>query len=201
MNEWLRKREYISPTIVDELIKSMVKTILRDTISEVTSAQWYAIIADEATQVLSKYLCQFVGVIIAMKFMRTSSAWRMTIHHEVKEFLIKCPLSISWCGGQAYNGVSNMSSIRNGAQALFKQDKPKALYVHCLVHSLNLLLLDFLVQLIKFSPKRLNLFESLKSDVTLNAGETLPSLRTLCPTCWIVRHGTIASILKITKYC
>jgi len=28
-----------------------------------------------------------------------------------------------------------MSGIRNGAQALFK---PKALYVHCLAHSLNL---------------------------------------------------------------
>jgi len=32
MNKWQRKREYISPTIVDELIKSMDKTILRDTV-------------------------------------------------------------------------------------------------------------------------------------------------------------------------
>jgi len=37
-----------------------------------------------------------------------------------------------------YDGASNMSSIRNGAQALFKQDEPKAVYVHCLAHSLNL---------------------------------------------------------------
>ena len=51
MNKWLRKHEYISPTIIDELIKSMGKTILRDTTSEVTSVQWYAIIADEATHV------------------------------------------------------------------------------------------------------------------------------------------------------
>jgi len=35
-----------------------------------------------------------------------------------------------------------MSSIRNGAQALFKQDEPKALYVHCLAHSLNLCVQD-----------------------------------------------------------
>jgi len=70
-----------------------------------------------------------------------------------------------------------MSSIRNGAQALFKQDEPKALYVHCLARSLNLCVqdvskkckllrntLDFihnLVQLINFFPKRLNLFETM----------------------------------------
>ena len=66
--------------------------------------------------------------------------------------------------------------VRNGAQVLFKQEEPRALYVHCLAHSLNLCVqdvskmytLDFkqnLVQLIKFSPKRLHLFESLRKEV------------------------------------
>jgi len=86
-----------------------------------------------------------------------------TIHHEVKEFLMKCPLSISQCRGQAYDEASNISGIRNGAQALFKQDEPKALYVHCLACSKLLRnTLDFihnLVQLIKVSPKRLNLLK------------------------------------------
>ena len=35
-----------------------------------------------------------------------------------------------------------MSGIRNGAQALFKQEDPRALYVHCLAHSLNLCVQD-----------------------------------------------------------
>ena len=90
-----------------------------------------------------------------------------------------------------------------------------ALYVHCLAHSLNLCVqdvlkmckllrdtLDFiqnLVQLIKFSPKRLHLFEGLKKEVIINTGETLPSLRTLCPTRWTVRHLAILSILKNYK--
>ena len=62
--------------------------------------------------------------------------------------------------------------------------------------------LDFiqnLVQLIEFSPKRLHLFEGLKNEVTLNTGEVLPSLRTLCPTRWTVRHSAISSILKNYK--
>ena len=224
MNKWLRQREYISPTIVDELIKSMGKSILRDIISEVSSAPWYAIIADEATDVSGteqvsvsvRWVNNCYEVhedLLGLKELPNTKA--VTIHHEIKDVLMRCSLSISQCRGQAYDGASNMSGIKNGAQALFKQEEPKALYVHCLAHSLNLCVqdvskkckllrntLDFiynLVQLIKFSPKRLNLFETLKSDVTVNTGETLPSLRTLCPTRWTVRHGAIASVLKNYK--
>ena len=35
-----------------------------------------------------------------------------------------------------------MSGIRNGIQALVKQEESKALYVHCLAHNLNLCLQD-----------------------------------------------------------
>lgn len=31
-----------------------------------------------------------------------------------------------------------MSGVRNGVQALIKQDEKRAFYVHCLAHSLNL---------------------------------------------------------------
>jgi hypothetical protein len=55
-----------------------------------------------------------------------------------------------------------------------------------------------LVQLIKFSPKRSSLFDSLRREVALNSvSETplTPTLRTLCPTRWTVRHSAIYSIL------
>ena len=57
-----------------------------------------------------------------------------------------------------------------------------------------------LVQLIKFSPKRLDLFESLRKEFTLSGSESAisPSLMTLCPTRWTVHHSTIDSI--ITNY-
>lgn len=53
-----------------------------------------------------------------------------------------------------------------------------------------------LIQLIKFSPKRLTMFDSLRKDVALNSGESLPSLRMLCPTRWTVRYSFITSILN-----
>lgn len=50
-----------------------------------------------------------------------------------------------------------------------------------------------LAQLFKLSPKRLTLFNSLRKEDT---GEVTPNLRMLCPTCWTVRHTSIASILR-----
>ena len=52
-----------------------------------------------------------------------------------------------------------------------------------------------LLQLIKFSPKRLTLFESIRSDIAMNSGVAPPSLRSLCPTRWTVRNSSIYSIL------
>ena len=140
-----------------------------------------------------------------------------TIFSAVKDTLIStCSLSINQCRGQAYDGASNMSGINNGVQALFKAEVEQALYIHCLAHSLNLCLKDVtktcdmirdvlnfiyeLTQLIKMSPKRLTLFESLRKEVTVNTGELTPHLRMLCPTRWTVRHSSISSILKLQHY-
>ena len=104
-----------------------------------------------------------------------------------------------------------MSGVRNGVQALVKSEASQALYVHCLAHNLNLCLKDVtkacdlvrnvlnfihdLVQLIKFSPKRLTLFDTLRKEVVVNSGDTTPSLRMLCPTRWTIRHTSIDSVV------
>lgn len=53
-----------------------------------------------------------------------------------------------------------------------------------------------LTQLIKMSPKRLSLFDSLRKEITSNTGEITPNPRMLCHTRWTVRHGAIGSILR-----
>ena len=52
-----------------------------------------------------------------------------------------------------------------------------------------------LIQLIKFSPTRLTLFEILKKEVSINSGDSTPCLRMLCPTRWTIRHTSIDSII------
>ena len=58
----------------------------------------------------------------------------------IKDLLCWCSLPLSQCRGQAFDGASNMSGIRNGVQALLKKVEERALYVHCLAHNLNLCL-------------------------------------------------------------
>ena len=42
---------------------------------------------------------------------------------------------------QTYDGASVMSSELNGVQARIKEDVPKAMFLHCYAHKLNLVLL------------------------------------------------------------
>ena len=94
-----------------------------------------------------------------------------------------------------------------------KKEASQALYVHCLAHSLNLCVheaskkcaflhsaMEFvydLVKLIKFSPKRLAVFDNLRKEVSIQTGGEIlqPCLRTLCPTRWTVRTRSLESIL------
>ena len=49
---------------------------------------------------------------------------------------------MSQCRAQAYDGVSNMSGMRNGVQAIFKCEEHRVSQVHCLGHGLNICMQD-----------------------------------------------------------
>lgn len=140
----------------------------------------------------------------------------LTLFHVIKDVLVRCSLPIANYIGQAYDGAAKMSGVHNGLQALMKEKTNHCIRVHCFAHSFNLCVqevarkcellrncIEFisqLVQLIKFSPKRLNLFESTRKEITFASdGESqlsCPALSTLCPTRWTVRHSAIGSIIK-----
>ncbi len=221
MKEWLSNRDYMSPDIVNELITIMGQSMLRNILVKVKEAMWYSIIADEATDVAhNEVMCISLRWVDAhydihedvLGLVQLPDTKSKTLFSVIKDVLIRCSLSISMCRGQGYDGASNMSGIRNGVQALVKKECDRALYVHCLAHSLNLCvqqvsksvdlirnilnLVFELGKLIKFSPKRSYLFDTLRKQLALNSGEASSiSLRKLCPTRWTVRHTAIESIL------
>ncbi len=96
----------------------------------------------------------------------------------------------------------------SGVAKRIEQEIPTAIFVHCLTHTNNLCLktlasrsvsvhdsLDLvmgLCQLIRFSPKRSSLFETLQLQLSPGA----PSIKPLCTTRWTVRTKAIDSILK-----
>ena len=54
--------------------------------------------------------------------------------------LIHGSLSLSSCREQTYDGVANMAGHLSGVAARIQQEEPKALFVHCFAHSVNLCL-------------------------------------------------------------
>ena len=215
---WLKRREYISPSITNELITLCGNAVLRQLLKDISSAQYFSVIADEGTDVAhNEQVCVAVRWIdgsyniheAALGLVQLPDTKALTIFGAIKDVLIRCGLQISCCIGQAYDGASNMSGVRNGVQALMKNENSSCLYVHCFTHSLNLCIQDVvrkvtnciefilqLVQLINFSPKRLTVFEQFQKDLSLSDDSVpQPSLCPLCPTRWTVRHAAINSIL------
>ena len=121
----------------------MGQSVLRKILGDIRTSLWYSIIADEATDV-----CHHEQMSLSIRWVdqdynihedtlgliQLPNTKAVTIFSSIKDVLIRCSLPISQCRGQAFDGASNMSGIKNGVQALIKKEANKALYVHCLAH-------------------------------------------------------------------
>ena len=108
---------------------------------------WFSLIADEATDISrNEQLCVSIRWVdrhynineYPLGLVQLPNAEALTIFDTIKDVLIRCSLPLSQCRGQAFDGAANMSGLHNSVQGLVKREESKALYVHCLAHSLNL---------------------------------------------------------------
>ena len=104
-----------------------------------------------------------------------------------------------------------MRGARSGFATRIMDEEPRALYIHRYGHSINLAVNDAmklslpikkalevtyeLTKLIKYPPRRKEVFHKLKSSLDMETGSRSPGIRLLCPTCWTVRAIALASIL------
>ena len=56
----------------------------------------------------------------------------------IRDALVRMNLRLSKCRGQCYNGASNMSGPKSGVAKKLRDEEPRALYLHCHGHALNL---------------------------------------------------------------
>jgi hypothetical protein len=52
--------------------------------------------------------------------------------------LKSCGINCEYLIGQGYDGVSSTNGKYKGVQAIVRESYPKAIYVHCAAHTLNL---------------------------------------------------------------
>ena len=105
--------------------------------------------------------------------------------------------------GQCYDGASAMKGKRNGLKTLILATNPKAIYIHCYAHSLQLAVNDSVKQLkpisevldlccevaklVRKSPKRTAALKALKAEIQ----EPTVGIRSLCPTRWVEFTSTM----------
>ena len=195
---------------------SLLRTLLTDVIK--VTPTWYAIIADEATDVANREQFNLslrwvneeyetsqdpVGLVTLPNI--TADA----ITQVLKDLLIHCDLPISFCRGQAYDRAANMQGIHKGVATPIRRDNPAALPVQCFAHSLNLCLRDAgrkilllrdaldtvreIGKLIKYSPKRSHLFNQKLVEAD---SDSVVTVKSLSVTRWTARNSTIEAVLK-----
>ena len=101
-----------------------------------------------------------------------------------------------------------MAGIRTGVATQISEYEQRAIFTHCYGHALKLIAaadtmrqskvlccaLDTvgeISRLLKYSPHRDTLFESIKSDIAPG----VPGFRTLCPTRWTTKAVSLQSVI------
>ena len=125
MKMWLCQREYISPEIINEVIMMMGQAVLREILTEIKRSYWFALIDDEASDLShNEHLSLSIRWIDGnygvhedtLGLIQLPDTKAQTIFSVIKDVLIRCSIPISQCRGQAFDGASNMSGIRNGSK-------------------------------------------------------------------------------------
>jgi len=55
-----------------------------------------------------------------------------------KDTIVRLNLALSNCQGQCYDRAANMAGIQNGVAAQICAEEPRAMFLHCYGHALNL---------------------------------------------------------------
>ncbi|XP_071176558.1 zinc finger MYM-type protein 1-like [Mytilus edulis] len=141
---------YLSPDIQNDIIACCDADIRERIVADCTKAGYFAICADGTTDISVKEqvsLCirfldhesdeireEFIG------FVELAASDARTMFEKIISFMQSCHLDIAKLRGQGYDGASVMSGRVQGVQARVKEVCPRASYVHCRSHNLNLVI-------------------------------------------------------------
>lgn len=219
LSKWLSKGKYMSHDVINEQLHLLSMEMLRPLLVDIRSAQCFSVIADE-TRDMSGHEQFSISIrwinsgsevredcIGLVEVQNTDSA---TLSGVIKDSLIRCNLDLQKLVGQGYDGASNMSGRLTGVGARISAEYPAAMYIHCNNHCLQLCVQDAgsesrcvqeglnlcttIYNLIKLSPKRLGVFETIQKHQPAH-NQSNASIKPLCSTRWTVRAAAISSII------
>lgn len=222
LQTWLARTKYrwISHDVQNEILTMLSDDVMRRVIIDIKSAHYYSIMVDETTDcsrheqlvMCIRYVDSDFDIHeVFIGFYELARQDATTLFTVVKDILLRMNIDIQHCRGQCYDGAANVAGSLSGLQTKIRDIEPRALFVHCAAHTLNLVVQDAissvpayrdilqtfgtLITYVRDSPKRLRWFEVLQKQDT-NA------LRPYCPTRWVLRESALTSVMSnYTELC
>lgn len=223
LKAWMQqKQRYMSPDIQNEYLQLLAHDVLRRVTTDIRKARYYSIIADEVTDQSRQHQLglsvrwvdePFIVHVDFLELCLLPKGDAETIVKVIQDSLLRFQLPLRDCRGQCYDGASVMAGNTNGVSARMSAVEPRAVFIHCFAHSLNLSLqessrslplyrdmIDYvkdIVNLIRASPKRTGILMAIQQEDEVTSGVMISrkQLRPLCPTRWTTRHESIQSLL------
>ncbi|XP_057532791.1 uncharacterized protein LOC130810666 [Amaranthus tricolor] len=138
-----------SPKIQKDIITCCAKETTKRIIEEVGDG-YFSILADESSDVSQKeqlaLVLRFVnrenGSVVEhfLGILHVGDTTALSLKNAIMSLLMEHSLSPSMIRGQGYDGASNMRGEINGLKTLIMNDTPRAYYIHCFAHQLQLTL-------------------------------------------------------------
>lgn len=225
LSSWLKRTKYkwLSHDVVDELGSIMANEVLQNLIERLKQSQYFSIIVDETSDISQheqvsicfRYVSDGFQINeMFFGFYETESTTAETLFKILMDVLARFSVDMKLCRGITTDGASNMTGAFSGLRAKVKEIEPRAIHVHCLAHSLNLvaqeamkdvtMVRDYLsviremICFIRGSPRRLAIFQSIQAGED-GSGIHAQSIRPFCPTRWCCRISSLKTILDNYK--
>lgn len=142
---------YVSKTVQNEVIEMLGDCVRNKILNDVLQAKYYTIMFDCTPDVShTEQISQVIRYVTKnnqdeyevkesfIDFLEVCGKTGEYLTDTIISKLKKDGLEIKNCCGQSYDNGSNMSGVYKGVQARFQETNPRAVYVPCIAHSLNL---------------------------------------------------------------
>ena len=211
---------YRSKTTQNQLIEVIGKALQKQIADEVGEAGAFAVLADEATDSSNKkqrpLVVRYVhsDAEIQEAFVGFNECVDGVTGLDISTLVLRAVrelgLDMKKCFGQCYDGAGSMTGKVKGAAVRIQQEYPKAIYIQCAAHILNLCIVQSvevqaicnmmgtmheLTNFFRFSRKRESLLLDKIEEVCPQSSHT--KLKEICKTRWVQRLDSMEVMTEL----
>lgn len=213
---------YLSPQIQNELIAIIAAKVLKEILLSVKKSKYYAIIVDSTPDISRKEQVTLILRYVALKektneyeikesfieFVEVTDKSGVGIADVIIQELERFELNVFDLRGQGYDNGANMEGKNVGVQRIILNKNPRAFFVPCSNHSLNLVVneaacssiisstfFSLVEKVYTFLSASTNRWDILKSN--LSSSDSVP--KAICTTRWSSRIDAIKPLRQHLK--